>query len=90
MFDNKKTKVQEVHYSRYIASWNNVGGDHYYGEQFKKWLELNCCTEEEIDDICEMATCGKMELQFTAAAYVKKMNEICKRIDNGEEPGEEP
>ena len=90
MFENKKTVAQEVHYSRYIASWNNCGGDHYYGEQFAKWLRANGCTEREIDDIREMATCGKMELELTAMIYVKKQNEMLKKIDNDEEPEEEP
>ena len=60
MFENKKTAVQEVHYSRYIASWNNCGGGHYYGKQFAKWLNANGCTDSEIENILEMATCGKM------------------------------
>ncbi len=89
MFENKKTEVQGVHYSRYIASWKNAGGN-YFGEQFRKWLGMNCCTEREINDICEMANCGKMELETTAAKYVKKMNEMIKKIENDEEPEEEP
>lgn len=70
-FENAKTEVQGVYYSRYIASWKNAGGN-YFGEQFRKWLRTNCCTEREIADICEMATCGKMELEMTAKAFVKK------------------
>ena len=89
MFENKKTEVQGVHYSRYIASWNNVGG-YYYGEQFKKWLKMNCCTEKEINDICEMATCGKLELEMSAKAYVQIMNKMIAKIDNDEEPEMEP
>ncbi len=89
MFENKKTEVQGVHYSRYIVSWNNVGGD-YYGEQFKRWLRMNCCTEKEIDDICEMATCGKMELEMSAKTYVQIMNKMIEKIENDEEPEVEP
>lgn len=89
MFENKKTEVQEVHYSRYIASWKNAGGN-YFGEQFEKWLKSNGCTEKEISEIREMATCGKMELETTAEFYVKKMNKMIEKIDNDEEPEEEP
>lgn len=89
MFENKKTEVQKVHYSRYIASWNKCGG-HYYGEQFIKWLKFNECTDQEIDDICEMARCGKMELEMTAKSFVKKMTEMFNQIDNNEDPEEEP
>lgn len=89
MFENKKTEVQGVHYSRYIASWQNSGGD-YYGEQFEKWLKENECTDKEIDDIREMARCGKMELELTARFYVKKMKKMISQIENDEEPEEEP
>lgn len=89
MFENKKTEVQGIHYSRYIASWRNVGGD-YYGEQFAKWLKANGCTDKEIDDIREMASCGKMELELTAKSYVKKMNKMIEKIENDQEPEEEP
>ena len=94
-FENAKTEVQGVHYSRYIASWLICGGD-YFGEQFRNWLRANCCTEAEISDIYEMATCGKMELQYGsqtfagAKKYIEKMNEMIKKIDNNEEPEEEP
>ena len=88
-FENAKTKVQEVYYSRYIASWLNKGGD-YFGEQFEKWLRANDCTEQEINDIKWMATCGKMELESTAKAYINKMNDLIRRFDNGEEIEEEP
>lgn len=94
-FENAKTEVQEVRYSRYIASWLICGGD-YFGEQFKNWLRANRCTEEEVYNIYEMATCGKMELQngwtgfVGAKVYVEKMNEIVKRFNNGEEIEEEP
>lgn len=88
-FKNAKTEVQGVHYSRYIASWLRKGGD-YFGEQFEKWLRANDCTEQEISDIKFMATCGRMEQEMTAGYYVKKMNEMIKKIENGEEPEEEP
>lgn len=94
-FENAKTEVQGVHYSRYIASWLICGGD-YFGEQFKKWLEANGCTKEEICDITIMATTGKMELQYGrngfvgADQYIQKMNEMIDKINNDKEPEEEP
>ena len=72
MFENKKTKEQEIHYSRYIISWINGGGYEKYdfSEEFEDWLKRNNCTEDEIRDIREMAMCGKMELEYDARAYV--------------------
>ena len=87
--ENAKTEVQDVHYSRYIASWQNEGG-HYYGEQFEKWLKANGCTDDEINRIKLMATIGKLELEVSAKAYINKMNKMIKIIDNGGEPEEEP
>ena len=80
-FENKVTKVQGVHYSRYIAAWNRtllkvLRRDHpesylsYYGKAFKTWLKDNCCTEEEINDICNMAECGKMEIEIGCVSYI--------------------
>lgn len=89
MLENKTTEVQGVHYSRYIASWCNAGGN-YYGEQFKRWLKMNCCTEKEIHDIYEMATCGKLELEMNAKTYVQIMNKMFDKIENDEEPEVEP
>ena len=90
MFENKKTEVQGIHYSRYIASWRNCGGASRYGEQFEKWLEENGCTAKEIRDICEMAICGKMELEMTAGKYVERMYELITKIENDEETEELP
>lgn len=87
ILENKKTKVQEVHYSRYIASWHNEGG-HFFGDQFIKWLKENECTDEEVNDICEMARCGKMELELTAKCFVNKMDCLIKQMDELKE-GEE-
>lgn len=94
-FENAKTEVQGVNYSRYIASWLNSGG-HYFGEQFEKWLKANGCTKDEISDIVMMATTGKLELEYKgygfvgATEYVNKMKQMIEKIENGEEPEEEP
>ena len=90
MFENKKTQNQGIHYSRYIASWNNVGGGHYYGDQFVAWLRANMVTDNEIAEIQEMATCGKMEFQVSAIEFVNKQNKAIEQINAGEEPEWEP
>lgn len=72
MFENKKAGRYEAYYSRYIASWTNVGGGCFFGDRFREWLASEGLTESEISDVVEMATCGKMELEFNAKAYVNK------------------
>lgn len=87
--ENKRTEVQGILYSRYISSWRNKGGD-YFGKQFEKWLESNYCTKDEIAEMKFMATCGKIELEISAEDYVKKMKEMINKIENDEEPEEDP
>ena len=59
-----------IHYSRYIASWNKAGG-RTYGRLFKEWLrDYQELTDDEIKDIIEMATNGKMELEFSAKQFL--------------------
>ena len=70
-FENCKTQNQGIHYSRYIASWLNVG-EKYFDEEFAEWLKANGCTDNEISDITVMATCGKMELQMNAEQFLKE------------------
>lgn len=71
MFENQKTSVG-IHYSRYIASWYNKGGEPYR-DQFKRWLKsLGHLTEDEISDITEMAFNGKMELETSVKAFLNK------------------
>ena len=89
MLENKITEAQWVHYSRYIASWQNSGGT-YFGEQFAKWLKANGCTEKEVHDIREMATCGKLELEVSARKFVDRLRKLMEQIDCGVEPEEEP
>lgn len=88
-FENAKTEVQGVHFSRYIASWVNSGG-RYFGEQFDKWLKSEGLTEVEIDYVRLMATTGKLELEMNCKKYIKKMKEAEKQIEEGLEPDEEP
>ena len=77
MFDNKKTIIGGVLYSRLIASWYNVGGKIYgYGPMdevgFKRWLREDClCSEIEVRDIYNMATNGKLEYEDSATKFIE-------------------
>lgn len=82
-YKNAKTKVQGVHFSRYIASWVNCGGTHF-GTQFDNWLRSEGVTEVEIDYIRLMATCGKLELEMNCKKYIKKMKEAEKKLEEDE------
>ena len=69
MFNNLKTH-NEIHYSRYIASWHNAGG-RVYNSLFEDWLRsTQQLTDDEIRDIKEMATCGKLELEVSARSFL--------------------
>lgn len=71
MFKNKLTH-NEIHYSRYIASWNNVIGNPRDNiRAFKEWLEKSeKLTQDEIQDIVNLLTNGKLELQESAKRFV--------------------
>jgi len=72
-FENKKTR-NGIHYSRYIASYMKEcfkRGKRFWAYQFKEWLRTEQLSEQEIDDICEMADCGKMELETKAYLFLK-------------------
>lgn len=70
MFENKK--LGDVHYSRVIASWRNVyPGKVWYEESFKDWLRDLGATEEQVRDICELANCGKFELERDAERFIE-------------------
>lgn len=71
MFENKKVAKTGIQYSRYIASWRNYGST-VYGATFEKWLASEGCTSEEIAEIAEMATCGKMELEKSAHEFYRE------------------
>lgn len=74
MFENKTTKVQGIHYSRYIASWLNSGGSIHDArtDVFREWLESNELNQDEISRVMEMMTCGKLELEYTAKQALNK------------------
>jgi hypothetical protein len=68
-----------IEYSRYIASWLNVGGQkeklvRLYDTQFYNWLLTTGLEEIEAKEIANMWTNGKLELQESAKAFLKKSN----------------
>lgn len=74
-FENAKTKAHEIHYSRYIASWYNVGGRCDTLEdllRFDEWLRSLDLNDADIYNIKELATCGKMELEALAKTFLKE------------------
>ena len=71
MLENKK--IGDVHYSRIIASWNNVyPGPVYYEDSFREWLKSLGATKEQTYEICEMANCGRFELERDAKQFIEK------------------
>jgi hypothetical protein len=60
-----------IHYSRFIASWRNARGK-YFSEEFEEWLKSEGLSEEEVREVVEMATCGKLELETSAKNFVAK------------------
>ncbi|MDX9917322.1 MAG: hypothetical protein RBT15_04825 [Gudongella sp.] len=74
MFEN--VKVKGVHASRYIMSWIRVGGSLHWTtgqSDFADWLESLGLSESEIESICEIARNGKMELEMSAARFLKNI-----------------
>ena len=81
MFENKKTKVGGIHYTRYIESWRDAGGELIFTEFFEDWLRSEGCTEEEIHDIEELCIGGgKFELERSAEPYIAKQKEAIKKV----------
>lgn len=73
MFENKKTKSEGVHYSRYIMSWIREGGSRTNRRAFECWLDsLGNLTEDEIYEIGEMFGNGRFELERSVAHFLKK------------------
>ena len=84
MFENK-VAFGEVYYTRIIASWINEGGEspriacRRLGQtsKFEKWLGTlkwngKMLTDDEIKDILELATNGKMEFEHSAREFIKQ------------------
>lgn len=82
MFENKLTKAGQIHYSRYIASWYRSGGifiSIHGADGFVEWAMSVGATEEEANEMHEMACCGKMELEHSAEKFINE------RFDYGKE-----
>ena len=75
MFEN--ILINDIHASRYIASWLNAGGALYYVEdvdQFCTWLKSMGLSDYEVLHIREIATCGKLELENSAKKFVEELS----------------
>ena len=72
MLENKYVEQYDCHYSRFIASWNNVGGRNV-SCMFKRWLKENfpLLTEQDINAMANIMTCGKLEMEVNARAFLK-------------------
>lgn len=78
MFENKEW--EGIHYSRFIASWMNVGGViKRNGDEFRSWLMQMTINgkhmpEQVAWDIYNLAANGKLELESNARIYLKAKN----------------
>lgn len=70
MFENKVAKTG-IHYSRYIASFAEAGGN-IRSFAFAEWLEELGLDKEEILEIRNLAWNGKMELEDHAKKWLKE------------------
>lgn len=69
-WENVYLKDYNIHYSRIIASWLNAGGK-TFDEYFKNWLRsTGALTEDQIIDIYNLATNGKMEWEGDARRFL--------------------
>ena len=88
MFEN--SLIRNIHKSRYVASWINMGGTFGHHTQnikdgpfvktgcyaFREWrgtlvIDGEHLTEDEIQEIYLYAKNGKLELEDSAAAFMK-------------------
>lgn len=72
-FENKRCdNGNGIHYSRIIASWvvaNNLRGT-LFNDNFKDWLRSLELSDDEVQDIYEMATNGRMECENHARKFI--------------------
>ena len=72
--------IKGIHKSRYVASWVKQGGSLTRKESYKfqEWLETIRfdgsvrLSQDEIQEIYNYATNGKLELEILAAAYLNQ------------------
>jgi hypothetical protein len=79
MFENKFIESCHTHYSRIIASWVKAGGTFTHPwlfSEFAEWIRSLPVdiTEEQIYEMYEMATNGKLEFEILARRYLEKAN----------------
>ena len=73
MFENGL--ANGVHYSRYIMSWVRMGGScskRAGYSMFEDWLKSSNLEPEDIENITHMAQNGRMELETSAARFLKQ------------------
>ena len=68
----KNSKALGIRFSRFIASWNNVGGRKLGDDAFLEWLESIGVSEEDRYAILEMKNTGKLELEASAKDFIIK------------------
>ena len=76
MFENKKDKVMDIHYTRIIMSYIRMGGvlSKRSGRSvFNQWLVTLGLDDEDITNILEIATNGKMELESKAYKFLQEV-----------------
>ena len=69
-----------IYASRFIASWIRMGGSLCYGkdyDDFEEWLNSltidgKHLSEQDVNHILELARNGKMELEYSVKAFLKK------------------
>ena len=76
-FENKKSS-QEIHYSRYLASYLNEleqSGKRFWFGDFYKWLLSIGLPKDEARFITAWARCGKMELEHDVKKYIETLSD---------------
>lgn len=72
MFENKYVPELDAHYSRIIASWLRKFQNPYTNpDLFRDWLKSLGLNEDQVHEIYEMATCGKLEIEARAGRFIK-------------------
>ena len=75
-FENKRVTVNEgtgEFYSRIIASWAKEYAPYkIFDNTFKDWLISLGLTDEDVENIYELADCGKMEIEHHADQWLQQ------------------
>ena len=78
VFKNVYLESHGIYYSRIIASWINVGGNIRTlsdRKAFKKWLTSLEIADEDILQIVDLATNGKLEYEHDAKKFIANLKE---------------